>query len=73
MTESGTIRQLIATGRAVDDALWRAAAAARREYVRAGLSMPVWRTGRLVWVTPTELERYEAEGTPARDSRAPYD
>jgi hypothetical protein len=36
--------------------------AARREYVRAGLSMPVWRSGRLVWIEPNELKQYEADG-----------
>jgi hypothetical protein len=62
MADSGTVRQLIANGGAVDEALRKAAAAARREYVRAGLSMPVWRRGRLVWVEPTELKQYEADG-----------
>jgi hypothetical protein len=62
MTDSGTIQHVIADGRAVDEALRRAAVAARREYVRAGLSMPVWRRGRLVWVEPTELKQYDADG-----------
>jgi len=62
MADSGTIRHFIADGRAIDEALRRAAAAARREYVRAGLSMPVWRGGRLWWVEPTELMQYESDG-----------
>jgi hypothetical protein len=62
MAESSTVQQLVADGGVVDEALRRAAVAARREYVRAGLSMPVWRRGRLVWVEPTELMQYEADG-----------
>jgi len=62
MTDSGTLRHLDADGAAIDEALRRAAAAARREYVRAGLSMPVWRSGRLVWIEPTELTQYDADG-----------
>ena len=62
MADSGTAWQVIADGGAVEEALRRAAAAARREYVRAGLSMPVWRSGRLVWIEPTELKQYEADG-----------
>jgi len=53
---------MIADGSAVDEALRQAAMAARLEYVRAGLSMPVWRGGCLVWVEPTELKQYEADG-----------
>jgi len=48
MLDSGNTRRLLADSGTVDAALRRAAAAARREYVRAGLSMPVWRSGRLV-------------------------
>jgi len=62
MADSGTVRHVIADSDVVDEALRRAAVAARREYVRAGLSMPVWRSGRLVWIEPTELEQYEADG-----------
>ena len=62
MSDSDTIRQLIADGRAIDEALRQAAMAARFEYVRAGLSMPVWRGGRLVWVEPNELKQYVADG-----------
>lgn len=61
MADSGTIQHVIANGRAVDEALRQAAMAARLEYVRAGLSMPVWRGGRLVWVEPNELEQYDAD------------
>jgi hypothetical protein len=59
MTGSGRRSQVRG---AVEEALRRSASRARREYVRAGLSMPVWRSGRLVWVKPTELKRYEADG-----------
>jgi hypothetical protein len=62
MANSGTVRNLMADGSSVEEALQRAAEAATREYVRAGLSMPVWRGGRLVWIEPTELEQYEADG-----------
>jgi hypothetical protein len=60
MADSGTVRHVIADKSAVTEALRRASAEARREYVRAGLSMPVWRSGRLVWVEPTELKQYDA-------------
>jgi hypothetical protein len=62
MAESGTVRHVIADSSAVDEALRQAAMAARREYVRAGLSMPVWRSGRLEWIEPTELKQYQADG-----------
>ena len=62
MTDSDPLRQLIADGRAIDEALRQAAMAARLEYVRAGLSMPVWQTGRLVWVEPNGLKQYVADG-----------
>jgi hypothetical protein len=62
MADSGTIRHVITDGRVIDEALRRAAVAARREYVRAGLSVPVWRGGRLVWIEPAELKQYEADG-----------
>jgi hypothetical protein len=52
----------MADGSSVEEALQRAAVAARREYVRAGLAMPVWRGGRLVWIEPNELEQYDADG-----------
>lgn len=67
--ELGRARDVMADGDAVEEALQRAAQAARREYVRAGLSMPVWRCGRLVWVEPSDLERYDAGGH-AADSRS---
>ena len=70
MDDSGTDAHLIADRGAVDEALRRAAAAARREYVRAGLSMPVWRRGRVVWVEPTELKQYEADGHAATPGHA---
>jgi hypothetical protein len=62
MAEPGTVHYVMTDGRAVDEALQRVAVAARREYMRAGLSMPVWRKGRLVWVEPTELKQYDADG-----------
>ena len=62
MTESDRIGQAIANG-AVEDALRRAAESARCVYLRAGLSMPVWRHGRVVWIEPAELERYDADAS----------
>jgi hypothetical protein len=52
---------MISTDQAIEEALQLAAAAARREYVRAGLSMPVWRQGQLVWIEASELARFEAD------------
>ena len=62
MVSSGTVRNVMADGSSVEEALQRAAVAARREYVRAGLAMPVWRGGRLVWIEPNELKQYDADG-----------
>lgn len=62
MANSATVRNILADGSSVEEALERATEAATGEYVRAGLSMPVWRGGRLVWVEPTELEEYDADG-----------
>src|SRR5207248_2629266 len=56
MADSGTVRLVMTDGISVEEALRRSAAAARREHVRAGLSMPVWRSGRMVWIEPTELQ-----------------
>jgi hypothetical protein len=76
MTDTGTAKHVIANSGSVHQALRRAAAAARREYVCAGLAMPVWRSGHLVWIEPTELARYEADGdsetrTPVPPARRP--
>jgi hypothetical protein len=49
---------MISTDQAIEDALQQATDAARRAYVRAGLSMPVWRRGMVVWIEPSELARY---------------
>jgi hypothetical protein len=62
MPDLGPARDVIGQGVDVEEALRRAVAAARCEYVRAGLSMPVWRLGRLMWIEPTELMQYEADG-----------
>ena len=61
MADTGTVQHVMANGNSVDKALQRAAMAARREYVRARLSMPVWRSGRLVWIEPSELEQYDSD------------
>lgn len=45
----------------IDRALAEAARAARREYVRWGHAMPVWRDGRLAWVSADVLARLERE------------
>jgi len=70
MADSGMVRHVMTDGSSVDEALQRAAAAATREYVRAGLSMPVWRGGRLVWIEPAWLKRYEADAR-GRNSPVP--
>ncbi len=56
MTKGTDISQRIRDRKLVQAALARAARAARRLYVREGLSMPVWRDGALVWLTPEQLE-----------------
>ena len=38
-----------------------AALAARRQYVRLGRSMPVWRDGHVAWIAPTELDTGDIE------------
>jgi len=62
MSDSRDIGRIFEEGSAIDEALARAALAARREYVKAGLSMPVWRDGQLVWVAPGDLDVDGAEG-----------
>jgi hypothetical protein len=52
--------RLFIEGTVVDEALRRAAAAARSEYIRHERSMPVWRDGRLVWIPYEELRGYGA-------------
>jgi hypothetical protein len=66
MTDSVDIHEAFADGRLIDDAMCRAAQAARGEYIRAGLSMPVWRDGQVVWIEPAELQRYAADAAIAR-------
>jgi hypothetical protein len=55
MAEPRDIGRLFAEGTAIDRAIARAAAAARREYVRLGRPMPVWQDGRLVWLPPERI------------------
>jgi len=69
MTVSDRVGQAIANG-AVEAALRRAAESARRVYVRAGLSLPVWRDGHLLWIEPDELEQYDADSF-ARPKQGP--
>jgi hypothetical protein len=59
MAESPDVNQLIKDEDRVDGALRQAAAAARRQYVAAELEMPVWRDGRLAWLTVQALEAGE--------------
>ena len=70
MTDAGTAEHAIPNDGVVREALSRAAALARREYVRAGLSMPVWRSGRLVWIKPPELQRYDSKDPDAPRTHA---
>jgi hypothetical protein len=46
---------------AVEGALRRAAAAARRDYVRAGLFMAVWCSGHIAWIKPSEFDAYRPQ------------
>jgi len=64
MSEPRDIDRLFADGGAIDAALQRAAASARREYVRLGHSMPTWQHGRLVWVRPEQLDHDMLEVDP---------
>ena len=65
MVEVRDVSQLFEDGTVIDEALRRAALAARREYVQAGLSMPAWRDGRVVWVPPEELTDGEPDPQPS--------
>jgi len=56
VSESRDISKAFRDGAVIDDAVRRAGEAAIREYVRTGMSMPVWRRGRVVWIPAEELE-----------------
>jgi hypothetical protein len=58
---------------AIDDALRRAAVSARQQYVRAGLSMPVWRGGRVVWLKSGDVVRFCADNDAGSDCSSDLD
>lgn len=57
MTDVGTVGRAGLNDAAIGEALRRAAASAQQVYLRAGLSMPVWRGGRLTWLNARDVER----------------
>jgi hypothetical protein len=71
MTSSGSVQHASLSEAAIDEALRRAAAAARQQYVRAALSMPVWRGGRLTWLNPSDAARFGADSVRGKDSGFP--
>jgi hypothetical protein len=56
MSDRADASQRVRDPQLAQAALARAARSARRLYVREGLSMPVWRAGGLMWLTPDQLE-----------------
>jgi hypothetical protein len=60
MVEVRDVTQLLSDDSLLEEALRQAALAARRMYVRAGLSMPAWCEGQLVWIEPRDLDQQES-------------
>jgi hypothetical protein len=60
MVEVRGVAELVSDDCLVEEAMRQAALAARREYARAGLSLPAWCEGQLVWIEPQDLEIEEA-------------
>jgi hypothetical protein len=59
-----TIEELFEDGRAIDEALLRAAAEARRLHKTLGHPMASWQDGKVVWIQPEDLE---VDETPPRE------
>ena len=74
MHDSVDLDQLFRERVVIDEALQRAAYAARQQYVRLNRAMPVWSNGRLEWVPPAELEHELAQsgGSAETLAREPY-
>ena len=61
-----TIDELFEDGRAIDDALKRAARDARRLHKALGNPMATWKDGQVVWVQPEDIDIDDDSGQ--RDS-----
>lgn len=59
MAEVRDRKRMVVEDEAVDRAVRQAARTARAEYIRFGHAMPVWRDGRLVWVSAAELAQLD--------------
>jgi hypothetical protein len=59
MGEVRDLTRVVVEDEAVDRAVRQAARAARAEYIRFGHAMPVWRDGRLAWVSAAELAQLD--------------
>jgi hypothetical protein len=59
MAEVRDLKRMFVQDEAIDRAVRQAARAARAEYIRFGHAMPVWRDGRLVWVSAAELAQLD--------------
>ena len=58
MTEQTNTRSSPASDfQAIDDAVHRAMREAVLTHARAGRSVPTWRDGRVMWITPDEILR----------------
>lgn len=59
------VSRIVTQGRAVDEALHRAGVAALLRDKRLGLSVPVWRNGRVEWIPPEHIDLLlQQSGTP---------
>ena len=62
MAEVRNLNRTVVDDEAVDRAVHEAVRAARAEYIRFGHAMPVWRDGRLAWVSAVDLAQLDDLG-----------
>ena len=54
-TRPRTIREIMLDGTLIDEAMKKAAREALALYKRAGVPVPVWRDGKIVWIRPEDI------------------
>ena len=50
-----TIREIMSEGTRLDEAMAQAAREAWALHKRAGLPVPIWRAGKIVWIKPEDI------------------
>ena len=55
-TRPQTIRDIMSEGTLIDEAMAKAAREAWALHKRAGVPVPIWRAGKIVWIKPEDIQ-----------------